>query len=136
MRRHGEHVRTAYLTSLVTLSNRVPLYHSCSAQSGIDQLFKDCDEDTACHAAYPRLRQDFDAVLKKVREQPVATFVRHPTSGARTEIHLTERAFADAVRVMMYRAPRDVPSLSNRPQRWTSARLRKLRCEPRRLRRR
>lgn len=78
---------------------------------GLDQLFKDCDKDVACHAAYPRLRQDFAAVLSKVREQPVATFVRHPVSGIRTEIHLTERAFVDAVRVIMYRTPRDVPFL-------------------------
>jgi pimeloyl-ACP methyl ester carboxylesterase len=111
MRRHGEHVRSAYLASLVTLSDRVPLYHARSAQSGLAQLFKDCDEDAACHAAYPRLREDFATVLKKVRERPVATFVKHPVTGARTEIHLTERAFADAVRVMMYRTPRDVPFL-------------------------
>ena len=111
MRFHGEHVRSAYLTSLVTLLDRVPLYHARSAQSALDQLFKDCDEDASCHAAYPRLRQDFATVLNKVREQPVGTFVRHPVSGARTKIHLTERAFADAVRVMMYRTPRDVPFL-------------------------
>ena len=111
MRRHGEHVRSAYLASLVTLSDRVPINHARSAQSGLDQLFKDCDQDTACHGAYPRLRQDFAAVLKKVHDQAVATFVRHPVSGARTEIHLTERAFADGVRVMMYRTPREVPFL-------------------------
>ena len=45
MRRHGEHVRSAYLTSLVPLSNRVPLYHAQGAQWGLDQLFKECDED-------------------------------------------------------------------------------------------
>jgi pimeloyl-ACP methyl ester carboxylesterase len=113
MRRHGEHVRSAYLTSLVTLSMRVPLYHARGAQWGLDRLFKDCDENTACHAAYPRLRENFIAVLDKVREAPVATWVNHPVSGARTEIHLTERAFADAVRVMMYRSPsaREVPFL-------------------------
>jgi pimeloyl-ACP methyl ester carboxylesterase len=111
MRRHGEHVRSVYLTSLVTLSDRVPLYHAQSAQAGLDQLFKDCDEDAACHAAYPRLRADLNTVLNKIRERPIATFVRHPVSGARTKIHLTERAFADAVRVMMYRTPREVPFL-------------------------
>lgn len=113
MRRHGENVRSAYLTSLVTLSNRVPLYHARGAQQGLEQLFKDCDEDAACHAAYPRLREDFAAVLNKVRERPVATSVRHPVSGAPTEIRLTERAFADAVRVMMYRSnrAREVPFL-------------------------
>ena len=111
MRRHGEHARTAYLTSLVNLSDRVPLYHARNAQAGLDQLFKDCAENAACHSAYPRLREHFAALLKKVRDQPVVTFVRHPVTGTLTEIHLTERAFADAVRVIMYRTPRDVPFL-------------------------
>jgi pimeloyl-ACP methyl ester carboxylesterase len=103
MRRHGEHVRTAYLTSLVSLADRVPLYYAGAAQSGLDQLLEDCEDDSLCHQAYPTLRGDFAAVLGKVRERPVTTFVKHPVTGARTEIHLTERMFADAVRVMMYR---------------------------------
>jgi pimeloyl-ACP methyl ester carboxylesterase len=111
MRRHGEHVRSAYLSSPVTLSDRVPLYFARAAQAGLDSLFKDCEEDKACHAAYPRLREDFVAVLNKVREHPVTTWVKHPLTGARTEIHLTERAFADAVRVMMYHNAGEVPGL-------------------------
>ncbi len=113
MRRHREHARSAYLTSLVTLTNRVPLYHAEAAQLGLDQLFKDCDQDAACHAAYPRFRENFAAVLNKVREAPVATWVKHPVTGARTDIHLTERAFADAVRTMMYRSrkARELPFL-------------------------
>ena len=111
IRRHGEHARAVYLTSLVTLADRVPLYHARSAQQGLDQLFKDCEEDPACHAGYPHLREDFAALLKKTHEQPVTTFVRHPVTGARTEIHFSERAFADAIRVMMYHNARDVPFL-------------------------
>src|SRR4051812_30531531 len=103
MRRHGEHARTAYLTSLVTVTDRVPLYHAAGAQAGLEQLFRDCEQDNQCNAAYPRLRDHFAGLLNKLREQPVTTFVKHPTTGARTEIHLTERMFADAVRVMMYR---------------------------------
>lgn len=113
MRRHGEHVRSAYLTSLVPLSNRVPLYHAEGAQHALDQLFKECAEDAACHAAYPRLREDFAALLDKVRKAPVATSIPHPVTRARTKINLTERAFADAIRVMMYRSERarEVPFL-------------------------
>ena len=113
MRRHREHVRTAYLTSLVSLADRVPLYFARDTQSGLNQLFKDCEQDAACHGAYPHLPADFAAVLNKVRAHPVTTFVRHPVTGARTEIHLTERMFADAVRVMMYRekGAREVPYL-------------------------
>jgi len=105
MRRHGDHVRAAYLNSPVTLKERVPLSHARNTQAGLDQLFKDCEAESPCHAAYPRLREDFAAILKKLHEQPVTTFVKHPATDARTEIHLTERMFADAVRVMMYREP-------------------------------
>ena len=116
MRRHGEHVRSAYLSSPVTLPDRVPLYFARAVQTGLDQLFKDCEEDKVCHAANPQLREDFAALLNKVREQPVTTWVRHPVTGVRTEIHLTERAFADAVRVMMYHDAGEVPVLVEQAQ--------------------
>jgi pimeloyl-ACP methyl ester carboxylesterase len=113
IRHHGEHVRSAYLTSLVPLANRAPLYHAQSAQRALDQLFTQCDQDAACQAAYPRLREDFAAVLAKVHQGPVLTWVRHPVTGAKTEVHLSEPAFADAVRVMMYSGERarEVPFL-------------------------
>jgi pimeloyl-ACP methyl ester carboxylesterase len=49
--------------------------------------------------------------MRKLQEAPVATSVNHPVTGARTEIHLSERAFGDAIRVMMYHSPREVPFL-------------------------
>src|SRR6266404_2265196 len=59
MRQHGDHVRTAYLRSLTPLSDRIPLYFPEAAQFALDTLFKECEQDTPCHAAYPRLREDF-----------------------------------------------------------------------------
>jgi pimeloyl-ACP methyl ester carboxylesterase len=113
IRAHGEHVRNAYLRSLVTLENRVPLYHAQAAQWALDRLFEQCAADAACHAAYPRLREDFSAVLARLRRGPVRVSVRHPVSGARTNVDLTEKAFADAVRVMMYEGEggRELPFL-------------------------
>ena len=105
MRSYPNHVRTAYLSSLVPLSNRVPLYHGEAAQVALDELFKECDEDAACHKTYPRLREDFAALRQKLHEAPALTSVRHPVTGAPTEIHLSERAFGDGLRVMMYRSP-------------------------------
>jgi pimeloyl-ACP methyl ester carboxylesterase len=104
MRHYPQHVRTAYLSSLVPPSNRVPLYHAETAQAALDEIFKECDEESACHAAYPHLREDFSALMKKLHEGPVLTSVRHPVTGAHTEIHLSERAFGDGLRVMMYRS--------------------------------
>jgi pimeloyl-ACP methyl ester carboxylesterase len=113
MRAHGEHVRAAYLSSLVTLENRVPLYHAQAAQWGLDQLFAQCAADAGCAAAYPHLREDFAAVRARLHQGPVHTSVRHPVTGAKVAIDLTEPAFADAIRVMMYSGARgrDVPFL-------------------------
>lgn len=113
LRRYGEHVRSAYLVSLVTLSNRVPLYLAEASQQALDQLFSQCEQDTACRSAYPQVRKDFAAVLAKVHAQPVLTWVHHPVTGKRTEVHLSERAFVDAVRVMLYSSEqaREIPFL-------------------------
>jgi len=113
IRAHGEHVRSAYLASLVTFDNPVPLYHAQSAQWALDRLFEQCEADAACHGAYPNLRGDFSAVLARLHRGPVRASVRHPVTGARTGVGLTERAFADAVRVMMYsgKGGREVPFL-------------------------
>jgi pimeloyl-ACP methyl ester carboxylesterase len=106
MRSHAEHVRSAYLTSLVTLSNRVPLDHARSAQEALDSLFADCRHDAACHAAYPHVADDFAALIKELEAGPVRTWVHHPVTGARTEVELSEPTFADAVRITMYSGER------------------------------
>lgn len=113
IRAHGEHVRSAYLTSLVTLSNRVPLYLAEASQWSIERLFEQCDTDPACRSAYPRLREEFSAVLARLRQGPVRARVRHPVTAAVTEVDLTEEAFVDAVRVTTYSGERgrEVPFL-------------------------
>lgn len=111
MRRHGDHVRSAYLTSLVTLSNRVPLDHARNAQEGLDHLFAECGRDAACHQAYPHLADDFASILTKIREQPVRTSVQDSITHATAEVSLTEAIFTDAVRVLMYHDTRSVPFL-------------------------
>jgi len=57
-----EHARSAYLTSLVTLADRVPLYHTEAAQWGSISCSRIADRDAACHAAYPRFRENFALV--------------------------------------------------------------------------
>jgi pimeloyl-ACP methyl ester carboxylesterase len=106
IRAHPEHVRSAYLTSLVPLEARVPLYLSQAAQWALDQLFSACASDAACRASYPTLRQDFSAILDRLRQGSVSAKVHHPVTGAITEVDLTEQAFADAVRTTMYSGER------------------------------
>lgn len=114
IRRHGDHVRSAYLTSLVTLSNRVPLDHARHAQEGLDHLFVECERDNACHSAYPHLADDFAALVGQIRATPIRASARDPATDTSVEVTLTEASFTDAVRVMMYHDTRSVPYLIER----------------------
>jgi pimeloyl-ACP methyl ester carboxylesterase len=113
IRRHGEHVRATYLLSPVFLSDRTPLHMPQDGQRALDRVFDQCAGDTACRTAYPRLHENFTAVLARLRQGPVATSTRHPDTGARSEIQLTEEAFVDAMRVFLYRSAsaREIPYL-------------------------
>ena len=113
IQRHGEHVRSAYLSSLVVLDNKVPLYHARAAQEGLDALLAQCSADPACQGAYPDLGADIAAILARLRERPAETWVRHPVTGARTPVRLNATGFADGMRTMLYGAPaaHDLPSL-------------------------
>jgi pimeloyl-ACP methyl ester carboxylesterase len=113
IRAYGAHVRSAYLASPVTLQNTVPLYHAQAAQEALDQLFAQCAADALCRGAYPALEQDFASVVARLRQGPVRTSVSHPVTGAKVEIALSEKAFADAVRVIMYsgESGREIPFL-------------------------
>jgi pimeloyl-ACP methyl ester carboxylesterase len=103
--RHGEHVRSAYLSSLVVLDNKVPLNHARAAQEGLDALLTQCEADAACRRVYPTVRADIAEILARLRERPVNTWVRHPASGDRTPVQLDAIGFADGMRTVLYAAP-------------------------------
>jgi pimeloyl-ACP methyl ester carboxylesterase len=113
IRRYGDRVRSVFLNSLVTHSNRVPLEMARTSQQALDHLFSQCESQVECHAAYPNVREDFAGLLAKLSEEPVLTWVRHPVTGARTVVRLPESAFVDAVRVMLYsiESARQIPFL-------------------------
>jgi pimeloyl-ACP methyl ester carboxylesterase len=102
IRRYGRHVRAAYLLSPVVLANRTPLYMPRDGQAALERLFARCEGDSACRADYPRFRGHFALVLARMRQGPVEAVVRHPATGARTTVRLTEAAFVDAMRVFLY----------------------------------
>lgn len=102
IRRHGEHVRSAFLESLVLLDNKVPLNHARSAQDGLDALLDQCEADPACNKAYPGLRADIEGIMVRLRARPADTWVKHPTTGARVPVKLDAIAFADGMRTTLY----------------------------------
>src|SRR3984957_2258783 len=59
-------VRTAYLGSAVPMDAANPLPFAKTAQAAMDTLFKSCDSDAACRTTYPKLREEFRAVMTRL----------------------------------------------------------------------
>jgi pimeloyl-ACP methyl ester carboxylesterase len=63
LRRHPKSVRTAMLEGVLTPEERYPLGMARATQEALDGLIAECEGDAACRGAFPKLRQDLDAVL-------------------------------------------------------------------------
>jgi hypothetical protein len=66
MRAHPESVRTAYLGSVVPIDVIAPLTMAKSAQAAIDNMLNACAADSACAAAFPNLRAEFNEVVARL----------------------------------------------------------------------
>ncbi|ATQ43544.1 alpha/beta hydrolase [Caulobacter mirabilis] len=116
IRQYGRHVRAAILSGLVPIENRAPLYHADAAQKALDGLIAQCAAEPACHAAYPDIRGDLAAVQTRLRAGPVVVRAAHPATEAPVDVRLSDAAFADGLRVMLYsdERARQVPLLLRR----------------------
>jgi pimeloyl-ACP methyl ester carboxylesterase len=68
-------VRTAYLGSSVPTNAANPLPFAKTAQTALEVLFNSCDAEAACRAAYPKLREEFRAVMLKLDSGSVSVSI-------------------------------------------------------------
>jgi pimeloyl-ACP methyl ester carboxylesterase len=59
-------VRTAYLGSAVPMDAANPLSFAKTAESAFELLFISCSADAQCRSAYPKLREEFHAVMTRL----------------------------------------------------------------------
>ena len=102
MRRHGDRVRTATLMGIAPISFENPLYHAGESQRALDLTFDECAADPACAAAFPRLREEFAAVLARLDAEPAVITPRRQGTDERVTLKLTREGFTGALRFMMY----------------------------------
>jgi pimeloyl-ACP methyl ester carboxylesterase len=112
MRRHPETVRTAILNGVAPIAFRNPLYHAYEAQRALELTFEECAADEACHAAFPNLQQEFDAIISRLDAEAARVPFTDEGTGA-VELEMTRYAFAEALRTTLYYMPgaRNVPLL-------------------------
>jgi|CXWL01.1.fsa_nt_gi pimeloyl-ACP methyl ester carboxylesterase len=100
--RHPEQVRTMILEGVVANDDRMPISIARDAQNALDGWFAECAADTECHGAFPRLGEEFAAVLERVRRAPVEVQILDPESGQKVPLRLNDKGFGQTVRYMLY----------------------------------
>ena len=103
LRQHPEHVRSAILLAVAPTDLKMPLHHSESAARAMDLLLDECEQDAACHAAFPQIRDDWKNVLAQLEKQPARVEYSPPgTKTAPTMVEIQGGVFGEKIRTWMY----------------------------------
>jgi pimeloyl-ACP methyl ester carboxylesterase len=102
LRRHPRSVRTATLEGVLPPDVRYLLEMPRNLQASLDGLVAECEGDPACRGAFPRLRQELEAVLRRAIEDPVRVELTDPETGQPQEIRLGRTALAQTLRYLLY----------------------------------
>jgi len=98
-------VRRAVIDGVAPPDMVLPAAMSTDNQAAMDALLASCQADTACAQRYPRLADDWRALLARL---PVQTRVQHPLTGAQESLTVTREFALSLVRLPLY-----VPALAS-----------------------
>jgi pimeloyl-ACP methyl ester carboxylesterase len=102
MRQHPDHVRSAILAAVAPTDLKIPLHHSESGARAMDLLLGECEQDAACHGAFPQIRDDWKNVLEQLEKQPARVEYSPPGKSAPTTVEIQRGVFAEKIRSWMY----------------------------------
>jgi pimeloyl-ACP methyl ester carboxylesterase len=102
MRQHPEHVRSVILVAVAPTDLKIPLHHSETGARAMDLLLGECERDTACHAAFPQIRDDWKNALAQLEKQPARVEYSPPKTAAPTTVEIQRDVFAEKIRTWMY----------------------------------
>ncbi len=102
MRQHPEHVRSAILLGVAPPDLKMPLHHAESAARAMDLILGECEQDTACHAAFPQIRDDWKNVLAQLEKEPARVEYSLPGNVAPTTVEIQPGVFGEKIRTWMY----------------------------------
>jgi pimeloyl-ACP methyl ester carboxylesterase len=101
MRQHPDHMRSAILLGVAPTDLKMPLHHAETGARAMDLLLGECEQDAACHAAFPEIRGDWENVLMQLEKQP-AHVEYSPPKAASTRVEIQRGVFGEKIRTWMY----------------------------------
>jgi pimeloyl-ACP methyl ester carboxylesterase len=102
LRRYRENVRSVVLAGVAPTNLKLPLPFAKGAQYAIAHLMDDCAADSACHAAFPNLRDEFASVLDRLGKGPLSVELVNPLTQKSQRVSLGRGVFAERLRMMLY----------------------------------
>lgn len=102
MRQHPDHLRSVFLLGIAAPSFKQPLPFAKGAQHSLDLLFQDCDANPACHAAFPKLHEEWDTVLARFNHGPLEATLVRPMEKDKQTIQISRANFVERLRLMLY----------------------------------
>ena len=102
LRQHPEHVRSAILACVAPTDLKMPLHHSEAGARAADLLLGECEQDVACHAAFPQIRDDWKNALAQLEKQPARVEYSPPNKSAPTTVEIQPGVFGEKIRTWMY----------------------------------
>lgn len=112
LRRYRENVRSVVLAGVAPTNLKLPLPFAKGAQYAIAHLMDDCAADSACHTAFPNLKEEFRSVLDRFEKGPVRVELINPLTKKSQSVSLGRGVFAERLRMMLYdRGPASIVPL-------------------------
>ncbi len=105
LRRHPQRVRTVVLEGVVAMSAAIPLPFARGSQRSLERMFEACAAEAACVKAFPRVREEFQAVLERLATAPARATLTG-AGGKPESLEISRDLFATTVRSMLYFAHR------------------------------
>ena len=102
MRQHPDRVHAAFLAGVATPAFKLPLPFARASQHAWDRVAADCAADAACQAAFPRLQDEFRALLARFDAGALQVRVTDPATQQQRAVTLEREAFVERLRGMLY----------------------------------
>ena len=101
LRMFPETIRSVVLDSVGPIEVPIGLFGQSSARS-FALLLEHCQQDKACHKAYPNLAEEFNALVARLEQEPVTTSIAHPRLGTQTQFTISRSKFIGNLRMQLY----------------------------------
>ncbi len=102
LRRFPDSVRAVIIDGVVPPQLALGSVIAIEAQKALNRIFARCAESPACNEQFPDVADEFAALEKRLRQDPVSVGLADPLTGARDTVQFGDTELAAAIRLMSY----------------------------------